>query len=68
MSSYTVCADAHQPLQVQWCDWDPNLSDVGAGQLEAVEPPGLDVAKVTGITAAVITQLVRLAGLTHEVS
>lgn len=41
---------------------------MGAGQLEAVEPPGLDVAKVTGITAAVITQLVRLAGLTHEVS
>lgn len=56
------------PTQVQWCDWDTSISDVPVSLLEPVEPQPFDVSKVTGITARVITQVMRLAGLTQEVS
>ena len=57
----------HSVPQVQWCDWDTSISDVPVSLLEPVEPQAFDVSKVTGITARVITQVMRLAGLTQEV-
>ena len=54
-------------FQVQWCDWDTSISDIPVSHLEPVEPQPFDVSKMTGITAQVITQIMRLAGLTQEV-
>ncbi|ROT68821.1 putative E3 ubiquitin-protein ligase HERC1 isoform X4 [Penaeus vannamei] len=56
----------HPAVKVQWCDWDTSISDVPVSFLEPVEPPPFDVSKMTGITAQVITQIMRLAGLTQE--
>ncbi|XP_064122707.1 probable E3 ubiquitin-protein ligase HERC1 [Macrobrachium nipponense] len=57
----------HPTVKVQWCDWDTSISDVPVSSLEPVEPVPFDVSKMTGITAQVITQIMRLAGLTQEV-
>ncbi|XP_042891775.1 probable E3 ubiquitin-protein ligase HERC1 isoform X3 [Penaeus japonicus] len=57
----------HPAVKVQWCDWDTSISDVPVSLLEPVEPPPFDVSKMTGITAQVITQIMRLAGLTQEI-
>ncbi|XP_063888404.1 probable E3 ubiquitin-protein ligase HERC1 isoform X2 [Scylla paramamosain] len=57
----------HPAIKVQWCDWDTSISDVPVSLLEPVEPQPFDVSKVTGITARVITQVMRLAGLTQEI-
>ncbi|XP_068210388.1 probable E3 ubiquitin-protein ligase HERC1 [Palaemon carinicauda] len=57
----------HPTVKVQWCDWDTSISDVPVSYLEPVEPVPFDVSKMTGITAQVITQIMRLAGLTQEV-
>ncbi|MPC18905.1 putative E3 ubiquitin-protein ligase HERC1 [Portunus trituberculatus] len=57
----------HPAIKVQWCDWDTSISDVPVSLLEPVEPQAFDVSKVTGITARVITQVMRLAGLTQEI-
>lgn len=43
------------------------MSDIPTGLLEPVPSPAFDMAKMTGVTAAVITQIMRLAGLTKEV-
>ncbi|KAK7085894.1 hypothetical protein SK128_025641 [Halocaridina rubra] len=57
----------HPTVKVQWCDWDTSISDVPVSHLEPVEPLAFDVSKMTGITAQVITQIMRLAGLTQEI-
>ncbi|XP_069958428.1 probable E3 ubiquitin-protein ligase HERC1 isoform X6 [Cherax quadricarinatus] len=57
----------HPAVKVQWCDWDTSISDVPVSMLEPVEPPPFDVSKMSGITAQVITQIMRLGGLTQEI-
>merc|ERR1712008_283779 len=57
----------HPSIKVQWCDWDVSISDVPVSLLEPVEPQPFDVTKMTGVTAQVILQIMRLAGLTHEI-
>ena len=57
----------HPSVKVQWCDGDTNISDVPVLLLEPVEPTQFDVSKMTGLTAHVIIQIMRLAGLTEEI-
>ena len=54
--------------QIQWCDSDASISDIPINLLEPVPLQPFDMTKMSGMTADVILQIMRMAGLTQEVS